>query len=196
MEEKEPWRIDKDSVHFKVLKGWLSERFRIWLSRACAQYDLSEDELLTRIIETIRRISCKVFEILKERLEKEPPSKKIRQWKIFQIFKKFRKKTNKDANIPIIIISKSPNVDLVVLALAIEKNYSSDILCNRVASTEKIGIFGRLVLHLEDITQSLAEISGGLGVFGSAEEHGIAIYDRLIMDFSEFNSQFFFGSSC
>jgi len=159
LNEQEPWRIDKDSVHFKVLKGWLSERFIDWLITAGWQYNLSKSELLIRIAETMRRISWEVFKILKE-------------------------KTGKDAMLPFIIISFCPTGELSALKTVLEKNSDSDILCNKSAVMQSLGL-GYLIIVLETTQQMLGAISGGPIVLGAAYEGGIAIYDQIVIDLFE-----------
>lgn len=160
LKEREPWRIDKDSVHFKVLKGWLSERFKLWLILTGEQHKLSEDELLTRIIETIRRISWKTFEILKE-------------------------KTGKEVNLPFIIISDNP-INLVALKAGIQLDNNPDFFCNLDLVRKKLS-FAYISIALEGFAQSFAEIGGGLVQQGCADEFGIAVYDRLIMNLFKMN---------
>lgn len=159
MNEQEPWRIDKESVHFKVLQGWLSDRFINWLITAGWQYNLSKSELLIRIAETIRRISWEIFKILKER-------------------------TGKDAALPFVLISFCPTGDLSTLKTVLETNSNSDILCNKSAATQSLGA-GRLIVALEAMQQMLGAISRGPIVLGAAYEGGIAIYDQIIIDLFE-----------
>lgn len=159
MDKQEPWRIDKDSVHFKILQGWLSERFINWLIAAGWQYNLSKSELLIRIVETIRRISWETFKILKER-------------------------TGKEATLPFIIISACPTGELSALKTVLERNSDSDILCNKSAVMKSLGV-GYLIVVLETMQQMLGAISGGPIVWGAAYEGGIAIYDQLAIDLFE-----------
>lgn len=161
MNEKEPWRIDEDSVHFKVLKGWLSERFINWLITAGWQYNFSKSELLVRIVEIIRRISWEIFKILKER-------------------------TNKEATLPFIIISDCPTGELSALKTVLERNSNSDILCNKSAAMQSLGL-NYLIIALEALQQMLGATEGGPIVWGAAYEGGIAIYNQIVIDLFEYS---------
>lgn len=163
MNEKEPWRIDRNSVHFKVLKGWLSKRFKEWLVRAATQYKLSEDELLIKIIETIRKISWRTFQILKQR-------------------------TGKEVDMPIIIVVGNP-WEILVLESVIEEKGISDFLCDEsamLATIENLDSAITSYVGRQLLEQVLSEFLGkGPIVGGAAAEHGVAIYDREAMNLFE-----------
>ena len=155
MEEKEPWRIDKESVHFKVLKGWLSSTFKLWLFRNSQKYNLSEDELLIKIAETIRKIIYRVFQLLNE-------------------------KTGKEANPPFVVITDNPYGDALTLDFAVETRLGSDFLPDLALARKQLGLLGAMQVALSGIEQEVAASSGGLCICGSAVKFGIAFYDQFV----------------
>lgn len=155
MEQKEPWRIDKESVHFKVFKGWLAQGFACWLTKTSGQWNLSEDDLLIRILETIQRINWKVFQILKE-------------------------KTGKNANLPFVIITDNPFGDIMALDFAAEINLRSDFLSEPALVKKQLNWIGSMRVLLESIWQICAALSGGLVICGSAAKFGIAFYNQFV----------------
>lgn len=155
MVEKEPWRIDKQSVHWRVLKGWLSERFIKWLKKKAEEFNVSRDDLLIEIIETIRRISWLTLDILE-------------------------KETGKKVYLPFIVILDDC-FELAGLRLAILKNNDPDFFCNPEKVKNELGI-SYLAILLHRIRHYLKEINGGMILFGTGCDFGIAIYDKIIIN--------------
>lgn len=168
MAEKEPWRIDKQSVHWRVLKGWLSERFSQWLEKKAKQFNVSADDLLVEIIETIRRISWLTLNILE-------------------------KETDKQVYLPFTIILDDC-FEINGLMMAIIKDENPEFFCNQKEVRQKLQM-NYLSIWLHQIRHYLTELNGGYVFYGTACDLGIAIYDKVIMNlmdnFSKKNQETF-----
>jgi hypothetical protein len=145
VENQEPWRIDRESIHWKILNGWLTESFEKWLEQTANKYRITEKDLLLGIAESIRKISYQTILILKEQ-------------------------TGQETLIPPFIISPNPGGEIAAISLVILNSDKPDSCFNRLETFEEIGPFVCLAIMLQEIRETMVRISGGLVTLGSAND--------------------------
>lgn len=155
MENQEPWQINKDNIHWKILKGWLPTNFQEYLGKLAVTHQLNEEELLISIAEAIRKISYQALLILK-------------------------KKTGREVAIPPFIISNSPSHEIAVIAMITKDTNQPEICLDRKTALEKSGPMVKLIIEISNFTQILRAVNGGLRCMGGANEFVVA-YDFYLL---------------
>lgn len=173
-----PWKIDKESVHFKILKSWLSLDLQKYYLREIAPplilsgEDLSEEDLLIRLIEVIRKIVWRVFKILENReieFKRKGPDGQVKILKT--------KKIDKKIEIPYIIITDNIHeLAFIYFVIECKKRNNPDFFCDRDKVIKEFKKEYALA-GVKDYFQT----QGGIISLGAAAKIGIALYGGLII---------------
>jgi len=155
VQEKDLWHIDKESIEWKMLNGWLSPLFKDWLEKTAHQISIDKEALLMAVAETIRNISYRTMLILEQ-------------------------KSVVSVKIPPFIISSNTNGDTVAINVLILKNAPPDIFCNKNNAMEKLGPFCGLVLATQGLQESMRALQDGKRCIGTAQKYSVAYYYLMI----------------
>lgn len=155
MKEKEVWRVNKEDVAFRLIKGWLSERFKKWLVSTGRRLNIEEDDLLLGIVETIRKISYKTIKILKQR-------------------------TGKQIDLPLFIIAINPFEISAPTEAILHKN-DPDFFCDKKQVEKWLDPLILLYLITLRRNQGLAELVGGRIILGAADGKYMGFYNNLVI---------------
>ena len=163
-----PWSISKKDVYYKIVTGWSLESFDEWLVKTSEKYGLSKEDLLSGIVETIRKISYQTIEIL--------------EWQT--------KIRNKVQIPPFIITLKLKSYNAAISAqLRNGKNF--DDLCDKKEFLSTLGPFGQIAMELAGIRKLCRFIGESVRVNGVASEF-LIVYSQFVVQraFEEFLKTF------
>ncbi len=177
----EPWKLDESSVrkgenlYINIAKGYASRHFIDWVRNEAKKYDITENEFLARIIETIRKTEWETIKIMAER------------------------GVATTYTLPHLIIGSSPYTDLALFNYVrrelkskrrrrLKPDYKRSLLFSKEETEKEIGL-GRLLLLPYQMQQALAPLIGGVTVRGARSGDAVSIYDSVIK--SAFSSRRF-----
>lgn len=162
MENQGSWRIDKESVHWKILNGWLPRLFKDWLNKIANNYQINWEDLLIGIAETIRKISYETILILKS-------------------------ETDKEIQIPPFIFSPNPNGEVKAIKAVILMSDKPEACLTRSETFDKIGPCALILILLEELREVQVRLGGGVGILGAACDsitaYHYTLVEKAVIDF-------------
>lgn len=144
---KEPWGVDKNSLDWKMLNGWMSSFFEEWLVKTGQKCTADSEEVLVGVAETIRMTS---YETL-QRLRKNTP-------------------------IPPFIITENLTGDLAIIKTLAAGGSSPEIFCHKEIALRTMSPFALLLPLLAGFSESLRTLQDGKRIVGGSNDVATAYF--------------------